>query len=219
MGGGDGGELPPPEKSGLPSGCLEKTADLIARARHGDPRARNLLASRYQDVLRRLAHGRLPRSARSLADTDDIVQETQARALVHLDSFEPRGEGAYLAYLRRILFNLIKDGWRSERRAPVREELGDDLPGANLSPLDEAIGRDRLEAYQEALATLKDEQQQQAVILRLEMGLTYEQIAAALDAPSGNAVRMLISRALVKVAEAMRAHRESGMKNDERNTE
>jgi RNA polymerase sigma factor (sigma-70 family) len=208
MGGGDHGEKIPFQNPGLLSPShLEKTGELIRRAQSGDPRARNLLASRYQDVLRRLAHGRLPRAVRGLADTDDIVQETQARALDHLDGFEPRGEGAYLAYLRRILFNLIKDRCRSARRSPGHEELGDDFAGADLSPLDEAIGRDRLEAYQVALATLKEEQQQ-AVILRLEMGFTYEQIAEALEAQSANAVRMLISRALVKLAEAMRAHRD-----------
>ncbi len=186
---------------------LEKTADLLTRIRAGDPRAREILARRYLNDLRRLAHGRLPRAARGMIDTGDLVQKTVIRALDHLEAFESRGEGAYLAYLRTILYNLIHDEARRVRRVPGQEELSEDLAHADPSPLDETIGRERVEAYEKALESLTP-QQQQAVICRVEYGMTYEEVRRAIDAPSANAARMLIGRALVRLAQEMKAHRD-----------
>jgi RNA polymerase sigma-70 factor (ECF subfamily) len=201
-----GGPLPEGEGTGRKSD-LETTKQLLVRLRNGDRRARDLLAGRYLDALRRLAHGRLPPAARSLVDTDDLVQLTVARALDHLDTFEAQREGAYLAYLRRILFNLILDEGRRARRTPGQEPLSDDLANQERSPLEVTIGRERLHAYDEALSRLT-EQQREAVVLRVELGFTYEQVAEAIESPSPNAARMLISRALVRLAHEMRAHRD-----------
>ena len=76
--------------------------------RAGDQRARERLVSRFLPILRNWATGRLPGGARDLAETDDLVQITLVRALDHIDRFEHRGEGAFLAYLRRIL---LKDNF------------------------------------------------------------------------------------------------------------
>lgn len=54
---------------------LESTLSLLARARAGDQVALNDLFARFSPALRRWASGRLPRSARDLADTGDLVQE------------------------------------------------------------------------------------------------------------------------------------------------
>jgi RNA polymerase sigma-70 factor (ECF subfamily) len=54
----------------------ESTLDLLERARSGDRQAMDLLFARYVPLLRRWATGRLPRWARDLADTHDLVQET-----------------------------------------------------------------------------------------------------------------------------------------------
>jgi RNA polymerase sigma-70 factor (ECF subfamily) len=88
-------------------------------------------------------------------------------------------------------------------RRPGRAEVDDDLPSLGPSPLDELIGHDLLERYEEALGGLRDEQRE-AVILRLEMGYSYAQIAEALGGNSPNAVRMMISRALAQIAKGMK---------------
>ena len=54
-----------------------------------------------------------------------------------------------------------------------------------------------------ALAQLSEEQQE-AVILRIEMGFTHDQIAQALGKPSADAARMVVSRAVLRLAAAMR---------------
>ncbi len=179
------------------------TATLLARARDGDVQACSKLFARLRPRLRRWAHGRLPQRARDGLDTEDLVQVTLIRALKHVREFEPRHEGAFLAYLRRILLNQVRDQLRRVKRAPERNELHDDLADGAPSPLERAIGRDAMERYERALAELAPDQRE-AVILRVEMGYTYEEMAEALGRPSPNAARLVVVRALVRLAKAMR---------------
>lgn len=178
----------------------ESTAVLIDQARSGDENARNRLVSHFGPILHRWARGRLPEYARDLSETADLVQVTLLRALRHLDRFESRGEGAFLGYLRQILLNAIRDEKRRVARRPGHDELPEGIRGREPSALEQAIGRDYLELYEKGLATLR-ERQRQAVILRLEFDYSHAQIAEAIDAPSANAARMVVSRGLVLLAE------------------
>lgn len=186
----------------------ESTASLLIRVRAGDVSARERLTARHLVLLSRWAHGRVPHAARDLVDTDDLVQSTLIRALNNLDTFEARGEGAFLAYLRQILLNQIRDQARRARRRPEHVGIDDSIDAADdRSPLEEAIGRDRLRDYESALGRL-GEGQREAVILRLEMGMRYREIAEALEAPSANAARALVGRGMVHLARLMREHHE-----------
>jgi RNA polymerase sigma-70 factor (ECF subfamily) len=156
-------------------------------------------------MLKRWAHGRLPGSARGMVETDDLVQVTLIRALDHVKEFEPRREGAFLAYLRRILLNALRDEIRRSVRRPAEERLPDDLADQRPSLLEQVIGREAVESYEAALAALT-EAQQEAVILRIEFGFGYQQIAEAVGSPSANAAQMTVSRALVRLAEALEEH-------------
>ena len=200
---------------GVPPPNLESTATLLQLVRHGDRPARERLAARYLQILRRLAHGRLPLRARDMVDTDDLVQVTLVRALDHVEDFEPRHEGAFLAYMRRILLNQIRDEIRRVSRRPVRSELEGDPPALDRSPLDEAIGRETVERYEAVLDQLRDEQRE-AIILRLELGFTYQQIAEALGRDSPNAVRMMVTRALVRLGEQLGGEPGDSGSSDER---
>jgi RNA polymerase sigma factor (sigma-70 family) len=184
-------------------GNVESTVMLLDRVRHGDASARDVLVTRYLPILQRWAHGRLPGDARGVADTDDLVQVTLIKALRHLDGFEPRGEGAFLAWLRHILFNTLRDELRRASRRPETEELSETLP--DPAPVEREMGREWMECYERALATLPAEQQE-AVMLRIEFGFDYPEIAEAMLKPSPNAVRMAIGRALLRLAEAMDEH-------------
>jgi RNA polymerase sigma factor (sigma-70 family) len=187
---------------------LESTASLLIRVREGIPQAREELAGRYLTMLGRWAHGRLPQAARDLVDTDDLVQSAIMRALNNIGRFETRGEGAFLGYLRQIVLNKIRDEARRAKRRPQHVELDPGLEAAaEPSPLEEAIGRDRLRRYEEALEAL-GEMQRGAVILRLEMGMRYRDIAEALDVSSSEAARGLVGRGMVHLARLMRSHHE-----------
>ena len=179
------------------------TAILLARARNGDTAAREELAQRYLVTLRRWAHGRLPRKARGLVDTDDLVQSTLARAFRRLNEFEPRREGAFLAYLRQILLNQVRDEARRGQRMPDMTELPEDLPSHARSPVEEAIGSEFLSRYESALGRLS-EGQHEAVVLRIELGLRYREIAESMELSTANAARMLVARALVHLGEFLK---------------
>src|SRR3954449_3314208 len=96
----------------------ETTLDLLTRARAGDRHALDRLVGRFLPSLERWARGRLPRWARDLADTSDIVQETLSRSFEKIEGFEYRGEGALQAYLRQAVMNRVRD---EIRKATVRK--------------------------------------------------------------------------------------------------
>src|SRR5262245_41881481 len=75
-----------------PAGEAESTFQLIQRFRGGDRQALEQLFARHLPRLQRWAKGRLPRWARSAADTEDLVQETLLQTFNRLDVFEPARE-------------------------------------------------------------------------------------------------------------------------------
>ena len=178
------------------------TADLLQRARLGDTDALNELFGRYLPSLRRWARGRLPSFTRDLRDTDDLVQETLVQTLKHIGTFQPRHEGALQAYLRQALVNRVRDEVRRTTRRGVAEEIGTHHPDPAASPLEEAIGSEALARYEAALQRLRPDERE-VLIARVELGLSYQQIAASHDKPSADAARMAVSRALVRLAEEM----------------
>jgi RNA polymerase sigma-70 factor (ECF subfamily) len=192
----------PVTPGGPTRGSVSSTADLLQRARHGDTDALNELFSRYLPSLRRWARGRLPRWTRDVRDTDDVVQETLIQTLKHLGSFEPRHEGALQAYLRQALVNRVRDEMRRVGRHAIPDAIVDDHPDVSASPLEEAIGREALERYEAALHRLRPEERE-VVIARVELGQSYQQIAAGHGKASADAARMAVSRALVRLAEEM----------------
>ena len=76
------------------------------------------------------------------------------------------------------------------------------MPEERSAVLTRALGPTALDGYESALLKLSDEQQE-AVILRIEFGMSYEEIARVLGRPSGNSVRMQVGRALVRLAQEM----------------
>ena len=188
----------PPENSPDPS--VSATAVLLNRARGGDIEAREELFERFIPVLRRWAHRRLPLHARDLNDTADLVQITLMRALNRIAEFEARGEGAFLAYLRRILLNVVREEIRRSSRRGPHESLEETLASPYASLTDQVVGLEQMEQYQRALETM-DEEQQQAISLRLEFGYSYQQIAEALGKPSSDAARMTVVRAIQELAQ------------------
>lgn len=193
-----------PERNSLPARgvAAESTQVLLDQARSGDAYALDRLFARYLPPLQRWASGRLPRVARDIADTQDLVQETLINTLRRLNAFEPRHDGALFAYLRQAVLNRIRDEYRRAQRRPESTPLSPDHADDEASPLERAIGRETLECYERALARLKPAERE-AVVARVELQLTYEEIAMALDKPSKDAARMAVARALLRLAMEM----------------
>lgn len=183
--------------------AMESSLVLVGRAQQGDPDAIDELAARYLPRLRRWASGRLPTWARDLAETQDLVQETVFQTFKGIERFEARGEGALQAYLRQAVMNRIRMEIRRVGRRPASDELDPSLQANDPSPLELAVGREVVDRYDAALARLRPADRE-AVIGRVEMGLTNEELADVLDKPSANAARMAVERALIRLAEEMR---------------
>lgn len=195
-------DLPgPPALASAPD--ADSSLRLLERARAGDRSALNTLMARYLPRLRRWASGRLPRWARDLADTQDLVQDVVLQTFKHIDTFEPHSEGALQAYLRQGIVNRIRDEFRRTARRPAATELDTQTPDRGASPLEEAIGQEALDRYERALARLRP-QDREAIIARVELECTNEEIAVALGKPSANAARMAVERALLRLADEMR---------------
>ena len=70
------------------------------------------------------------------------------------------------------------------------------------SPLEEAIGHEAVERYERALERLKPDERE-AIIARVELGYSYEELADALGKPTADAARKAARRALVRLAEEL----------------
>jgi RNA polymerase sigma-70 factor (ECF subfamily) len=201
-----------PEDSGHPrdsipsadaDGPADATYSLLERVRGGDREALEVLFARHIPLLRRWATGRLPRWARDVADTQDLVQDTVLQVFKRVEAFEPRGDGALQAYLRQAVMNRIRNEFRSKARRPSFESVDEQAPADHTSPLEAAIRQEQLDRYDAALSRLS-ERERDLIVARVEVGLTYEEIAEALGKPSWNAARMAIARALLRLAEELK---------------
>src|SRR5262245_12452101 len=166
----------------------QSTFHLIERARRGDQEALERLFARHLKPLQRWTRGRLPKWARDLADTDDLVQDTLVQTFKRIEDFEPRRVGALQAYLRQAVLNRIRNELRRKGRQPHATDLDDLEAESAESPLEQAIGSEAVERYEAALQRLTSEDRE-AIIARVEMGCSYDELAEALGKPTPDAAR------------------------------
>jgi RNA polymerase sigma factor (sigma-70 family) len=193
----DDASSPSPQPLGLTN-----TIDLLDRFKQGDEEAVGQLLERSMPPLKRWARGRLPQWARGLAETGDLVQEAVIRTLPRLKTFEAKHPGALQAYLRQAITNHIRDEIRKVNTRPTPTDLRESLRSAGPSPLEEAIGHEALARYEAALETLRPADRE-AIIARLELQQSYEEVAIALGKPTADAARMAVIRAVKALVKAM----------------
>jgi RNA polymerase sigma factor (sigma-70 family) len=155
-------------------------------------------------ALRRLAHNRLPRWLRSIADTGDVVHDVVLRSLARLRSIDRADEGALGAYLAEAVRNRIRDEHRRVMRRGLGDALSDEIRDRGPSPFDLAA-REQIEArYRAALARLEP-LDQMLIVGHIELEFSHDQLGL-MTGRSRNAARMALSRAVRRLAEHMREH-------------
>lgn len=176
-----------------PSARTQAAASLLAQVRVGDDAAREQLCSLCLSIMLRWTRGHLPLAARDFAETADPVQIILLYALARIDRFESRHEAAFLANLRTALLNSL----RNEIARSARHGWPVAVNEIDRGPSDRGAWDDpaRLCEYERGLATLSPDDRA-AVVLRIEFGFSFEEIAAAMERPSTNAARMLVHRAV-----------------------
>src|SRR5688572_25766817 len=180
-----------------------ETVELVQRAKDGDEHALEQLIARVRPRIQRWAHGRLPRGARSMLDTVDIVQDVLVSSVRHLDNFEQRGPGAFVAYVRRGLVNRLEDERRKLACRPVQAEMPKDVTDVEPSPLDRVLIDEKRARYEGALAGL-DDADQAAIIGRFEWGYSYADLAIVLGKPTDGAARAAVLRAVQRLIIAVK---------------
>ncbi len=78
------------------------------------------------------------------------------------------------------------------------------MPDPSPSPLDELLRGERRDLYERAFQMLRISDQA-AIAARLEEGMPYEEIAGELGKTSADAARMAVTRAVVRLAQEMKA--------------
>jgi RNA polymerase sigma-70 factor (ECF subfamily) len=126
------------------------------------------------------------------------------RVFRRIEHFEPQRQQALRAYLRRAVMNRIRDEIRSSRRRGAEVDVEDVDLTVPASLFDHLVDREREARYREGLSKLRPEDRE-AIVARLELGYTYEQVAIATGRPTPEAARLAIRRALLRLAEAMSA--------------
>lgn len=133
------------------------------------------LIDQHADAVFHLAYGIL--HDRGLAE--DVVQETMIKAWQSLDSF--RGEAAIRTWVLRIAHNTSISALRRRRDQSMAPEDLPDRPSGDETA-SRADGRHDLAQVRSALEAL-DETSRSIVVLREVEGLSYQQIADALEVP------------------------------------
>lgn len=179
---------------------------LVERAQRGEKHAFDLLVSKYQRRLGRL----LSRFIRDPADIDDVTQEAFIKAYRALPSF--RGESAFYTWLYRIAINSAKNflnanGRRVMVSSDISDEDGESYDIASQVPDLETpetvlMNKQIVETVNAATARLPEELRT-AITLREMDGLSYEEIAEAMNCPIGT-VRSRIFRAREAIAAELR---------------
>ena len=170
--------------------------ELVARVQQGDKSAFDLLVLRYQHRIVKL----VSRYVREPADALDITQEAFLKAYRALPKF--RGDSAFYTWLYRIAINTAKNHLVSLSRRPTEVDLeNENGEQIELEELQKTIeSPERLLLTNEIKDTVFDtierlpDDLRTAITLREVEGMTYEEIAAAMDCPIGT-VRSRIFRA------------------------
>lgn len=174
----------------------EADQQLVQRVQAGDKSAFNLLVTKYQHRVLKLV-GRFVNDA---AEAEDVAQEAFIKAYRALASF--RGDSAFYTWLYRIAINTAKNALVSNRRRPVDFNLDLQDPEqydrhAKLKEADTPEGvlltEEIREVVEKAMEQLPEDLRT-AIVLRELEGLSYEEIAEAMDCPVGT-VRSRIFRA------------------------
>lgn len=166
---------------------------LVDRARLGDRHAFDLLVLKYQSRLLSLVN----RLVSNQSDALDVLQDTFVKAYRSLHTF--RGESAFYTWLYRIAVNTAKNHLASKLKESKDVSVDDEATGElsvlqDFSAPDEEAGAEELQrAILHAIEQLPDDLKKALTLRELE-GMSYDEIALAMNCPIGT-VRSRIFRA------------------------
>jgi RNA polymerase sigma-70 factor (ECF subfamily) len=178
--------------------------DLVLRVQRGDKAAFDLLVIKYQHKLVHLVN----RYVKDPSEAQDVAQDAFIKAYKALGEF--RGDSAFYTWLYRIAINTAKNYLlsRSRRHSDFEIEMQDaeDIENAPQlkdieTPEDQLMNDQIIQVIKTAIENLPEEMRI-AITLREFEGMSYEEIAEAMDCPIGT-VRSRIFRAREAIDEKL----------------
>ena len=163
--------------------------DLVVQARRGDVEAYNLLVSRWE----KRVFNYILRLVGNREDALDLTQEVFLKAYQHISKLEELSR--FAPWLYRIAHNEAHSMLRRSRpEGELNYEPRSSEPGARLFPIELSI------AVESALKRLNDDQRE-AVVLKIYQGFKFEEMAEILSCPVSTVKsRLYTALDLLKVA-------------------
>lgn len=161
------------------SGDDPRDADLIAQWQAGNQRAAAELVQRHAQALARFAV-----SCGAREEIDELVQDTFVRAFGSLDGF--RGDSSFRTWLFTIERRLLMDRRRAARRRPEPVEVVEGDAATEFDALDELVADEAQAQVRRAVERLTPTQRE-VFVLRVTEGLSYKEIAQAVQTTEGAA--------------------------------
>jgi RNA polymerase sigma-70 factor (ECF subfamily) len=192
--------------------AAESDLALVERVQRGDKSAFDVLVLRYQHKVLKL----IMRYIRDAMEAEDVAQEAFIKAYRALPGF--RGESAFYTWLYRIAINTAKNALVSSKRRPIDYDLDLQDPDqyelqARLkdgeTPEHLVLTEEIRQTVNGAMKELPDDLRT-AIVLREIDGLSYEEIAAAMECPVGT-VRSRIFRAREAIDRKLRPIFDAGL--------
>lgn len=178
--------------------------DLVLRVQRGDKTAFDLLVIKYQHRIVHLVN----RYVKDPSEAQDVAQDAFIKAYRALADF--RGDSAFYTWLYRIAINTAKNYLlsRSRRHSDYEIEVQDAEQVENALQLKDMDTPENLLMNEQIVEVIKaaienlPEEMRIAITLREFEGMSYEEIAEAMDCPIGT-VRSRIFRAREAIDEKL----------------
>lgn len=179
--------------------------DLVRRVQQGDKSAFDLLVIKYQHRIVHLVN----RYVKDPSEAQDVAQDTFIKAYRALGDF--RGDSAFYTWLYRIAINTAKNYLlsRSRRHIDYEIDIQDAEQVESSGHLKDMDTPDNLLMNEQIVKVIKmaieklPEEMRIAITLREFEGMSYEEIAEAMDCPIGT-VRSRIFRAREAIDEKLK---------------
>lgn len=155
-------------------------SQLVARAQEGDLPAFEELVKKYQREIYGLAY----RLVLDAEEAKDLAQQAFLQAFVHIRSF--RQQAQFRTWLFRIAINQCYSYLKSKKKFGEPVDPGEFVMVGEESPEEDLVTKDRRQRLYAALERLPAKQRA-VITLKLEQGLSYEEIARVLGGTTGAA--------------------------------
>jgi RNA polymerase sigma-70 factor (ECF subfamily) len=190
--------------------CGARELDVVLRATRGDPASVDALLTRYLPRLRAFVRARVDGALRARESSSDLVQSVCREVLDHADTFTWQGEERFRAWLFTTALNKIRQRARhyaaAKRAGQQAEQRVSDAQVADVyatlnSPSQLAAAGELQQTMEQALEQLSEDHREVITLSRI-VGLSHAEVARQM-ARSEGAVRVLLSRALLALVEAI----------------